>query len=142
MARLEYGIASTSHPDGVEPLGRLSRAAAEAVLADSRAVWLDVYLVQRTGRNWAPTATIERERTMSGTGATELECAMSGLVGAAVHDQPGLGECSVDQVRAVLDLFEPSFDGLGQVVDVGQWARIESLLPDRTPLRSGRRGHR
>ncbi|MEO3976713.1 hypothetical protein [Streptomyces sp. CAU 1734] len=56
MASTEYGIASTSRPDDIEPLGRLNRRAAEAVVADSRLSWPDVYLVRRTGSSWAPAA--------------------------------------------------------------------------------------
>ncbi|MFD9871732.1 hypothetical protein ACFXI8_26890 [Streptomyces niveus] len=55
MASTEYGIASPSRPDDVEPLGRLNRLAAEAVVGDSRLAWPDVYLVQRVGNTWAPT---------------------------------------------------------------------------------------
>ncbi|MFJ3182399.1 hypothetical protein ACIPJN_28985 [Streptomyces sp. NPDC086796] len=54
MADIEYGIASTSRPGDIEPLGRLNRQAAEARIADSRVAWPDVYLVQRTGNTWAP----------------------------------------------------------------------------------------
>ncbi|WP_405848206.1 hypothetical protein OG211_12540 [Streptomyces niveus] len=55
MASTEYGIASTSHPDDVEPLGRLNRPAAEAAVADSRLEWPDVYLVQRADSTWTRT---------------------------------------------------------------------------------------
>ncbi|MEU2315139.1 hypothetical protein [Streptomyces albidoflavus] len=55
MASIEYGIASTSRPGVIEPLGRLNRQAAEARIADSRTVWPDVYLVQRTtNADWQP----------------------------------------------------------------------------------------
>lgn len=54
MERIEYGIASASRPDDVEPLGRLNRTAAEARLADSREAWPDVHLVQRTNNTWTP----------------------------------------------------------------------------------------
>lgn len=48
-----------SDPDDIEPLGRLNRPTASAVVADSRAAWPDVYLVQRTGNTWAPTTETE-----------------------------------------------------------------------------------
>ncbi|MFD3970351.1 hypothetical protein [Streptomyces cyaneofuscatus] len=55
MPTTEYGIASPSRPDDIEPLGRLNRQAAEARIADSRDAWPDVYLVQRTGGTpWVP----------------------------------------------------------------------------------------
>lgn len=55
MTTVEYGIASPSRPDDIEPLERINRRAAEAVIADSRTRWTDVYLVQRTrGGVWAP----------------------------------------------------------------------------------------
>ncbi|MFE9461734.1 hypothetical protein [Streptomyces californicus] len=54
MAPTDYGIASPSRPDDIEPLGRLNRQAAEARIADSRIAWPDVYLVQRTNRAWTP----------------------------------------------------------------------------------------
>ncbi|MFI9194131.1 hypothetical protein ACIG0A_33135 [Streptomyces californicus] len=54
MVPTEYGIASPSRPDDIEPLGRLNRQAAEARIADSRAAWPDVYLVQRAGKIWVP----------------------------------------------------------------------------------------
>ncbi len=54
MADVEYGIASTSRPGDVEPLGRLNRQSAEARIADSRVAWPDVYLVQRPGDTWTP----------------------------------------------------------------------------------------
>ncbi|MBK3584121.1 hypothetical protein JHN49_10420 [Streptomyces sp. MBT57] len=59
MERIEYGIASLSRPDDIEPLGRLNRQAAEARIADSRVAWPDVYLVQRTTNTWAPTTETE-----------------------------------------------------------------------------------
>ncbi|MFE5847623.1 hypothetical protein ACFQ7N_38990 [Streptomyces niveus] len=55
MSSTEYGIASPSRPDDVEPLGRLNRLSAEAVVADSRLAWPDVYLVQAAGNTWTPT---------------------------------------------------------------------------------------
>ncbi|MEV5283388.1 hypothetical protein ACFYMW_35685 [Streptomyces sp. NPDC006692] len=62
MARTEYGIASTSRADDIEPLGRLNRQAAEARIADSRVAWPDVYLVQRTGNTWTPATETENPR--------------------------------------------------------------------------------
>ncbi|MFD7853518.1 hypothetical protein ACFV6B_04370 [Streptomyces microflavus] len=59
MERIEYGIASPSRPDDIEPLGRLNRQAAEARITDSRVAWPDVYLVQRTGNFWTPTTETE-----------------------------------------------------------------------------------
>ncbi|MFJ3439005.1 hypothetical protein ACIPMU_36410 [Streptomyces cyaneofuscatus] len=54
MERTECGIAPTSRPGDIEPLGRLNRQAAEARIADSRAAWPDVYLVHRTDNTWTP----------------------------------------------------------------------------------------
>ncbi|MCZ1012334.1 hypothetical protein [Streptomyces lydicus] len=48
--RIEYGIASTEHPD-IEPLGHGSLRRATAELADSSTVWPGVYLVQRHDRD-------------------------------------------------------------------------------------------
>ncbi|GHD34717.1 hypothetical protein GCM10010313_81510 [Streptomyces violarus] len=57
MTGIQYGIASPSRLDDVEPLERLNRRAAEAVIADSRTQWPDVYLVQRTdGDDWQPSS--------------------------------------------------------------------------------------
>lgn len=58
MPDIEYGIASPGRPGDIEPLGPVSRRTAEAVIADSRTVWTDVHLVQRThGGDWTPTET-------------------------------------------------------------------------------------
>lgn len=59
MAHTEYGIASPSRPDDIEPLGRLNRQAAEARIDDSRVAWPDVYLVQRPGTTWTPATNTE-----------------------------------------------------------------------------------
>ncbi|MFE7116127.1 hypothetical protein ACFU99_11980 [Streptomyces sp. NPDC057654] len=50
---MEYGIASPSRPGDIEPLARLNRRAAEAVVADSLVAWPTVCLVQRAdGEGW------------------------------------------------------------------------------------------
>ncbi|GHD75605.1 hypothetical protein GCM10010336_51670 [Streptomyces goshikiensis] len=42
-----------------------------------------------------------------------------GLIVVSVHNQAGSGEASIDEVRAVLDLFEASLHGSAQLVEVG-----------------------
>ncbi|MFJ1662214.1 MULTISPECIES: hypothetical protein [Streptomyces] len=61
MTRTEYGIASASRPGDIEPLGRLGLEAAKERLADSRAAWPDVYLVQRTGDTWQTATEAEED---------------------------------------------------------------------------------
>lgn len=55
----EFGLASTTDPH-IEPLGHITRDAADWTLADSRETWPDVYLVSRTsGGDWTPAEVTE-----------------------------------------------------------------------------------
>ncbi|MEU9033310.1 hypothetical protein AB0D45_00055 [Streptomyces sp. NPDC048352] len=52
ITETEYGLASDSWED-IESLGRIPRPRAEAIRADSRRQWPDVYLIQRvSGEPW------------------------------------------------------------------------------------------